>query len=345
MALKVLRAGILSTLQDLGRWGYQRFGVPVSGAMDEVSHRLANLLVGNDESEATVEMTLVGPGFTVTRDTLIAVCGGDFEARITGERLPRARPVVARAGGTVDFGACRHGCRAYLAVGGGFALEPVLGSRSTYLRGGFGGFRGRALKRGDLLPTGEADASLYPGLWRKLRERRAGMAYPSWSVSERVELLTPGPYLIRFVPGRHWQCFSAGARERFVGGDYRIGSNSDRQGYRLEGPTAVARSAHRGDFRGGDVRHHTGSARRRAHRSDGQSSDRRRLPATGRGGERGSAAARTASAWSASSVSAGGARHRSGFAGRARARAGAHARGDRVTVSPMSLDLFAVRAV
>lgn len=159
-----------------------------------------------------------------------------FEARINGERLPHARPVLARAGSTVDFGACRHGCRAYLAVGGGFALEPVLGSRSTYLRGGFGGFRGRALKRGDLLPTGAADASLYPGLRRKLSEQRAGMAYPGWAVSERVELLTPGPYLIRFVPGRHWQSFPPATRECFVGSDYRIGSNSDRQGYRLAGP-------------------------------------------------------------------------------------------------------------
>ena len=236
MALKVLRAGILSTLQDLGRWGCQRFGVPVSGVMDEVSHRLANLLVGNDENEATVEMTLVGPGFALTRDALIAVCGADFESRVNGERLPRARPVLVRAGSTLDFGPCRRGCRAYLAVAGGFAVAPVLGSRSTYLRGAFGGWHGRALKRGDLLPTGEADATLYPDLQRKLGERRASVVYPAWSVAERVELLAPGPYLIRFVPGRHWDAFPSQARSRFVGSDYRIGSNSDRQGYRLSGP-------------------------------------------------------------------------------------------------------------
>ena len=92
MALKMLRAGILTTVQDLGRWGYQRFGVPVGGVMDEVSHRLANWLVGNDETEASVEMTLVGPGFTVTRDTLLAVCGGDFEPRVNAMAMPRARP-------------------------------------------------------------------------------------------------------------------------------------------------------------------------------------------------------------------------------------------------------------
>jgi biotin-dependent carboxylase-like uncharacterized protein len=236
MALKVLRAGVLSTLQDLGRWGSQRYGVPVSGVMDEVSHRLANWLVGNDENDATVEMTLVGPGFALTRDALIAVCGGDFEARVNGERLPRARPVLARAGSTLDFGACRRGCRAYLAVAGGFAVEPVLGSRSTYLRGGFGGWQGRALRRGDLLPTGEASATLYPSLQRTLGERRAAVAYPAWSVAERVELLAPGPYVMRFVPGRHWDAFPAPVRGRFTGSEYRIGSSSDRQGYRLHGP-------------------------------------------------------------------------------------------------------------
>ncbi|HXV06489.1 MAG TPA: biotin-dependent carboxyltransferase family protein [Burkholderiales bacterium] len=239
MALKVLRAGILSTLQDLGRWGYQRHGVPVGGVMDEVSHRLANLLAGNPEDQATVEMTLVGPGFALTRDALIAVCGGEFEARINGEALPRARPVLARAGSTLDFGVCRRGCRAYLAVAGGFAVEPVLGSRSTYLRGGFGGWRGRALQRGDLLPTAEPDPARYPSLHRKLGERRAPMAYPGWSVTERVELLAPGPYLLRFVPGRHWEAFPQPVRERFLGAEYRVGSNSDRQGYRLAGPLLV----------------------------------------------------------------------------------------------------------
>ena len=148
MALKVLRAGILSTIQDLGRWGYQRFGVPVSGVMDEHSHRLANILVGNDEGAATLEMTLVGPGFTLSADTLLAVCGADFEARVNGEALPKARPVLVRAGSALDFGPCRRGCRAYLAVAGGFGVDLVLGSRSTFLRGALGGWQGRALRLG-----------------------------------------------------------------------------------------------------------------------------------------------------------------------------------------------------
>ncbi len=243
MALKVLRAGILSTIQDLGRWGHQRFGVPVGGVMDEYSHRLANILVGNDEHAATLEMTLVGPGFTVNADTLLAVCGGDFEARVNGEPLPKARPVLVRAGSALDFGPCRRGCRAYLAVSGGFDVEPVLGSRSTFLRGGFGGWQGRALRRGDLLPARAASARLYPSLYRKLRESRAPMAYPSWAATERVEALTPGPHRIRFVRGRHWSRFPDAARETFLSSEYRIGSNSDRQAYRLMGPSMIPEEA------------------------------------------------------------------------------------------------------
>jgi antagonist of KipI len=236
MALKMLRAGILTTVQDLGRWGYQRFGVPVGGVMDEVSHRLANWLVGNDETHASVEMTLVGPGFTVTRDTLLAVCGGDFEPRVNAVAMPRARPVLVRAGSVLEFGPCRTGCRGYLALAGGVLVPPVMGSRSTYLRGAFGGFHGRALRRGDLLDTPALDAARFPGLHHRLVAGRARMAYPGWSAAERVDLLSPGPYSIRFMPGRHWLRFGEAARERFCLSEYGIRPQSDRQGYRLSGP-------------------------------------------------------------------------------------------------------------
>ena len=235
MALNIIRAGILSTVQDLGRWGFQRFGVPVGGAMDEFSHRLANLLVGNDEADAAIEITLVGPAFTLTADTLLAVCGGDFEPRVNEERLPRARPVLVKAGAKIDFGRCKRGCRAYLAVSGGFQVEPVMGSRSTFLRGGFGGYHGRALKRGDVLETGETDVTLYPGLRKRLEASHAASAHPGWAATERVELLAPGPYVIRFTRGKHWDCFEEEALAQFQVGEYRVGTNSDRQGYRLVG--------------------------------------------------------------------------------------------------------------
>jgi len=236
MALKVLRVGVLTIVQDLGRWGYQRFGVPVGGAMDEVSHRLANWLVGNDETQATIEMTLVGPSFIVTRDTLLAVCGGDFEPHVDGESMPRARPVLVRAGSTLEFGPCRRGCRGYLALEGGVQVDPVMGSRSTYARAGFGGYEGRPLRRGDTLDTAAPDTTRYAELRRKLAVRSNKMVYPGWSATERVELLGPGPCAIRFVPGRHWPLFSEAVRESFSSSEYRLGAQSDRQGYRLSGP-------------------------------------------------------------------------------------------------------------
>jgi len=235
MALKVHRAGILSTLQDLGRYGYQRFGVPVGGVMDEYSHRLANLLVGNAEHEATLEITLSGPRLEFTEDTLIGICGGDFTPTLDGSRVPAARPVLLRKGCVLDFGTCRLGCRAYLAVGGGFDVPLVMGSKSTYLRGGFGGLGGRALRRGDVVPTGETDAASYPSLRREL-DAGARFAYPRWSVNANSAFLAHGHHRIHFIPGRHWELFTADSREQFAGVEYRIAPDSDRMGYRLEGP-------------------------------------------------------------------------------------------------------------
>jgi antagonist of KipI len=235
MALKVHRAGILSTLQDLGRYGYQRFGVPVGGVMDEYSHRLANLLVGNPEPEATLEITLAGPSLEFTQDTLIGICGGDFVPKLGGKSVPAARPVLLRKGSVLDFGTCRLGCRAYLAVAGGFEVPLVMGSKSTYLRGGFGGFEGRALRRGDLVPTGQAGSGAYPGLRREL-EAGAPFAYPRWSVNANSAFLAHGHHRIHFIPGRHWELFTADSQEQFAGAQYRIAPDSDRMGYRLEGP-------------------------------------------------------------------------------------------------------------
>jgi len=235
MALKVLRAGILSTLQDLGRYGYQRFGVPVGGVMDEYSHRLANLLVGNPESEATLEITLAGPRLEFAQDALIGICGGDFAPTLEGVKLPSARPVLLRQGCVLDFGTCRLGCRAYLAVAGGFDVPLVMGSKSTYLRGAFGGFSGRALRRGDTVPTGEASLDAYPGLRQRL-DSGARFAYPRWSVNANSAFLAHGHHRIHFIPGRHWELFTVESREQFLGVEYRIAPDSDRMGYRLEGP-------------------------------------------------------------------------------------------------------------
>jgi antagonist of KipI len=203
--------------------------------MDEYSHRLANLLVGNPEHEATLEITLAGPRLEFSQDTLIGICGGDFAPTIDGTSVPAARPVLLSKASVLDFGTCRLGCRAYLALAGGFDVPLVMGSKSTYLRGGFGGFDGRALRRGDLIPTGEGDRNSYPSLRTRL-EAGAKFAYPRWSVNANSAFLAHGHHRIHFVPGRHWELLSEDSQQQFTGVQYRIAPDSDRMGYRLEGP-------------------------------------------------------------------------------------------------------------
>lgn len=235
MTLRVHRAGILTTLQDRGRYGYQRFGMPVGGVMDEHSHRLANLLVGNVEEEATLEFTLAGPRLEFTEEALIAICGGDFVPTVNGREVPLSRPVLLRAGSVLDLAVCRLGCRAYLAINGGFAVEPVLGSKSTYLPAHLGGFQGRALRRGDELEVQPAPAHLYPALRRALVPGEP-FSSPKWSVHVNSALLAHDHHRIRFVPGRHFDEFTEGSRAQFAAAEFRIGASSDRMGYRLEGP-------------------------------------------------------------------------------------------------------------
>ena len=152
MTLRILRPGLLTTVQDRGRHGYQRVGLCPGGAMDPVALTLANALVGNPPDEAALEITVIGPELVFEVDTLVALCGAGFDTS-----FPHNRPVLARAGTRLNAGApCA--ARAYIAVAGGFAVDPVLGSRSTYLPGRFGGYEGRALKHGDVLAFREPEA-------------------------------------------------------------------------------------------------------------------------------------------------------------------------------------------
>ncbi|MEI7553455.1 MAG: KipI antagonist, partial [Verrucomicrobiota bacterium] len=147
MEITVKRGGLLTTVQDLGRRGHRSSGVPLSGAMDPFALRVANLLVGNAEDAAALECTLRGPELVFSADTVVAVTGAVFAG------VPAWRPWVVRAGVPLKLGPVQRGCRGYLAVAGGIGVAPVLGSRSTYLRAGLGGFQGRALRDGDVLPA------------------------------------------------------------------------------------------------------------------------------------------------------------------------------------------------
>jgi antagonist of KipI len=235
----VAKPGALTTLQDLGRFGYQRFGIVVGGAMDEWSHRASNILVGNDESEATLEITLIGPSLVFAEASLLAICGADLSPRVGAQALPMGQPVLVRAGSRLDFGMRKSGCRAYLAVRGGFEVEPLMHSKSTYVRGGFGGFEGRALRKGDELVVAAVDAQqFYPELSRLLDNGADPFAtLPAASVGAIATTQEVQP--IRVVRGQQWGKFSPDAQSKFAASEFRVTPNSDRMGFRLEGEKIV----------------------------------------------------------------------------------------------------------
>lgn len=237
--LVVEKRGLLTTIQDGGRPGWQAYGVSVGGAMDPISMRTANSLVGNSEDAAVLEMTMIGAGFRVERDTLAAICGADMEARVDGSLLPMDRPVWLRAGTALTFGRARRGCRTYLAVAGGFETPVVLGSRSTDARAGIGGIEGRALAAGDRLYAG--DRSTEAERWAQVLHRRAEKdgipwASVSWSSESFVTAAGLGIMTLRVIAGSEWQEFSMEAHRTMLGEIYRVEASSDRMGLRLTGP-------------------------------------------------------------------------------------------------------------
>lgn len=231
--MRVERPGMLSVLQDGGRYGYQRFGVPVNGAMDEWSHRLANVLVGNEPEAAALEITLTGPTVRFAQDTLIALTGADMGVTVGGVPLPTHCAVMVRHDVPVVFGACRRGARTYLAVRGGFAPEPALGSRSTNLRAGFGGLAGRALCAGDRVAVASPRREMLPVARMMVQSATAFVAAPR----PDGDLVRATPEVVRFLPGPQWERFTAQSRECFEQAAFTVSNQSDRMGYRLEGPS------------------------------------------------------------------------------------------------------------
>ena len=219
--LRVLRPGLLSTLQDLGRTGYQRLGVSPCGAMDAFALCLANRLVGNPENCTGLEITLPGAELEVMRDCEVALTGADLAARLDSNPLACWENCFAKAGQRFVFSERKRGARAYLGVAGGFVSERVLGSGSTDLRNGWGGLQGRSLRRGDELSVQNA-----------VRTDRRSL----WGVRPETLAEYRNPFLLRVLEGPQSQVFSSETRRQFIAAEFRIGANSNRMGYRLEGP-------------------------------------------------------------------------------------------------------------
>lgn len=236
MTVHVEAPGLLTTLQDLGRPGYQHLGVGTSGAMDEVSHRIANLLVGNPPGAAALEITLAGPRLRFECDALVAVCGGDFAPRVADVAVRRWRPVLVRAGSVLEFGPAVQGARCCLAVAGGFRVPPVLASASTNLVARFGGFQGRPLAAGDRLAIAPPGPDLYPGLQWECAHYREPARNLGWFAAWYRELDFLRPARLRFIPGPQWPLLTEASRAALLAGPFQAGARSDRMGIRLQGP-------------------------------------------------------------------------------------------------------------
>jgi biotin-dependent carboxylase-like uncharacterized protein len=222
MTLVVVKPGALTTVQDRGRAGFRHLGVGQGGALDAFSARIANLLAGNAEEAALLEITLAGPTLRFERGARIAVAGASVDARIDGIALPGWRPLDLPAGSELRLGGCRDGARAYLAIAGGFAVAPVMGSRATDVRAGLGGFEGRALRAGDRLAFAAREVET--------------LAIAPWWLDPRPDLEFGMPALAHLLAGRD----ALSEPQRLFAAEWRIGSASDRQGLRLAGPRLQA---------------------------------------------------------------------------------------------------------
>ncbi|MGV3465565.1 MAG: biotin-dependent carboxyltransferase family protein [Heyndrickxia sp.] len=236
--ITIKKPGLLSSIQDLGRYGYQKYGVIVSGAMDPLAHRIANLLVGNEEYESTLEMTLLGPVLEFHEDTLISLCGGDLSPTINGKSVPMWRTVYVKKGSELRFGSAKAGCRVYLAVAGGFSVPDVMGSKSTYLNAGIGGLNGRALKAGDQVAIHTpSPLSSKIILQMKRQDTNESFIEMEWSVASKLIPSFKKVQSIRVMRGRQFSLFRIKSQREFFSKAFEVTTQSDRMGYRLKGET------------------------------------------------------------------------------------------------------------
>ena len=217
--LRVEAPGLLTTVQDIGRAGYQQEGMTPAGAMDPFALQVANLLTGSERSAAALEITLLGPVLMFLSGTVIALCGADLSARLDDVSIPLWKSCPVFAGQTLRFGKRKSGTRVYLALAGGLDVPLVMGSRATFLRGGIGGLAGRPLQAGDILESDETSVSGYGG--KSLRS--ADIAFYSDSAVAHVVL------------GPQDHTFSEGVRSTFLTTQYTVTPQSDRMGFRLAG--------------------------------------------------------------------------------------------------------------
>jgi len=220
MGVRILKSGMLTTVQDMGRTGYQSQGFGVSGVMDERSFRIANLLLDNPENEAVIEFTLIGPKMEFTSDTIISITGGNFQPKINKKPAQMYTAIYCHKGDILEFGSAVTGSRGYISFSSRLKVPVVMGSRSTNLKAGIGGYKGRKLQDGDYISF-----------------RKKGLYLPFFlSRSLDIKEFTQEKVTLRVVMGPQEELFTADGRRTFLGNEYTVTSDFDRMGCRLDGP-------------------------------------------------------------------------------------------------------------
>src|ERR1700748_505610 len=206
MAFSIIKPGLLDTIQDMGRNGFGNWGISPGGAMDGYAAKVANLLVGNDQDEAVLEIHFPGPQILFEQNTLIAITGADFSPMVNDEHIPRWQPVVVRKNTVLHFPSLVQGGRCYISVHGGFCMKKWLNSYSTNLKAGAGGWHGQALKKGDELPFAE-NRIYFAGLLKE----ESDFAILPWRVN--IADHYRDPLAIGFLPGNEWHKLSDGSQK------------------------------------------------------------------------------------------------------------------------------------
>ncbi len=222
MALKIIKPGLSTSIQDLGRPGYFHLGIPIGGAMDRFAMRAANMLVGNPEDAAGLEAVFMGPEIEFTEDAVVAVTGAEMPMSVDGEAVEGWSSFAVNAGQTLSFGFLKSGARIYIAVSGGIATDPDLGSRSTYPIGALGGIEGRPIAEGDVIPVGKAEQSPV-----------------GRSVSAALRRGPSNPAELRVLPGLYWNRLTEAAGQSFFDDTWTVAPEADRMGYRFKGGRAL----------------------------------------------------------------------------------------------------------
>ncbi|MDO4338944.1 MAG: biotin-dependent carboxyltransferase family protein [Eubacteriales bacterium] len=227
MGIRILKGGMLTTVQDLGRTGYQSQGFSVAGVMDVRSFKIANLLLDNPENEAVLEFTLIGPTLEFTSATIIAITGGDFQPTINGESAPMYTAIYMNKGDILKFSSARTGSRGYIAFSSYLDIPVVMGSRCTNMKSSIGGFKGRKLRAGDYITF-------------RIKRR-----YLPFFLSRKLELdeFDQEETVLRVVMGPQDDLFSKQGIETFLNSEYTVTSDFDRMGCRLEGPFIAPKEA------------------------------------------------------------------------------------------------------